>query len=83
MSAVSSRRLAIPVTVRVLASPDGVPLLVGNATVESVLEEWVVEDGWWTSCPLRRRYFELILVHGRNAVLFQDLARGRWYRQRD
>jgi len=47
-----------------------------------VLEEWVVEDRWWTGHALRRRYFELVLGDGRNAVVFHDLARRSWYSQR-
>jgi hypothetical protein len=50
--------------------------------VEAVSEEWVVEDRWWTGAPLRRRYFELILADGRNAVVFRDMREGRWYLQR-
>ncbi len=32
--------------------------------------------------PLRRRYWELIGVRGRNIVVFHDLDTGRWYVQR-
>lgn len=45
-------------------------------------ERWVVEDRWWTGRPLRRRYFELVLADGRDVVVFQDLATGRWFEQR-
>jgi hypothetical protein len=41
--------------------------------VEAVVEEWVVEDRWWTGRPIKRRYFELVLADGRNAVVFRDL----------
>ncbi len=50
--------------------------------VESVREEWVVEDRWWTSRPLRRRYFELVLANGRNTVVYRDLVDGGWLSQR-
>lgn len=50
--------------------------------VESVLEEWVVEDRWWTGRPLRRRYFECVLENGRNVVVFHDLVQRRWFEQR-
>ena len=30
--------------------------------VEAIREEWLVEDRWWTSAPLRRHYFELVLA---------------------
>jgi hypothetical protein len=47
-----------------------------------VLEEWVVEDRWWTARPIRRRYFELVLAGGRNAVVFRDLGGRGWFEQR-
>ena len=50
--------------------------------VDSVREEWVVEDRWWTGRPLRRRYFELVLKDGRNIVVFRDLVTGGWFLQR-
>ena len=40
------------------------------------------EEGWWTRTPLRRRYFDLVLADGRNAVVFLDRRRARWYAQR-
>ena len=71
MSAAASRRLVRP---RCLPGPP--------ESVEAVREEWVVEDRWWTSDPLRRHYFELVLSDGRNLVVFQDLVTGRWFEQR-
>ncbi len=64
------------------AAATGVPVVVGRTPVESVREDWVVEDRWWTGEPLRRRYFELVLSDGRNVVVFHDLMRARWYLQR-
>jgi hypothetical protein len=66
----------------VRADEHGVPTALGRGTVDCVREDWVVEDRWWTGKPLRRRYFELVLADGRNAVVFHDLVRGRWYLQR-
>jgi hypothetical protein len=59
-----------------------VPAALGSTPVESVREEWVVEDRWWTGRLLRRRYFELVLADGRNVTVFRDLVRGRWFVQR-
>jgi hypothetical protein len=59
-----------------------VPALVGTLPVEAMLEEWFVEDRWWTGRPVRRRYFELVLAGGRNAVVFKDLVGGQWFAQR-
>jgi hypothetical protein len=55
---------------------------LGGVRVESVSEEWVVEDRWWMEEALRRRYFELVLADGRNAVVFCDLGEGKWFEQR-
>jgi hypothetical protein len=74
--------LAAPRPARVRAGARGVPVAVDALAVESVLEEWVVEDRWWTGRPLRRRYFECVLANGRNAVVFRDLVRRRWFEQR-
>ncbi len=75
------RRLSTPRPARVTVSASGLPAAVGDVAVEGVAEDWVVEDRWWTGRPLRRRYFELVLVDGRNAVVFRDLERGRWFVQ--
>jgi hypothetical protein len=77
-----SRRLSMPRPVAVHAGAGGVPAALAGTPVEAVREEWVVEDGWWTRRPLRRRYFELVLGDGRNIVVFHDLTGGRWYVQR-
>jgi hypothetical protein len=68
--------------VEVCAGPGGAPVAFAGREVDAVREEWVVEDRWWTSRPLRRRYFELVLIDGRNAVVFRDLVDGRWFVQR-
>ncbi|MGH2957352.1 MAG: hypothetical protein ACRDL6_10195 [Solirubrobacterales bacterium] len=72
---------------------DGTPRAVGRLAVESVREEWLVEDGWWTRKPLRRRYYELVLEDGSDVVVFCEPASSggsrlrapshNWYRQRD
>jgi hypothetical protein len=79
---VGLRRLATPRPVAVRTGERGVPSIVGRLPVEAMLEEWVVEDRWWTGKPVRRRYFELVLVNGRNVVVFKDLVGGRWFAQR-
>jgi hypothetical protein len=75
-------RLGVPRRASVQAGPGGVPASVGRTRVETVNEDWVVEDRWWTGRPLRRRYFEVVLVDGRNVVVFLDLITGRWFSQR-
>jgi hypothetical protein len=75
-------RLGAPEPASVSADDQGVPHTVGRAPVDSVREEWVVEDRWWTGRPLRRRYFELVLQDGSNVVVFCEPEDGRWFRQR-
>jgi CO dehydrogenase/acetyl-CoA synthase delta subunit len=76
------RRLAVPRRVAVSTAEDGQPLQVAEQSVESVRESWLVEDRWWTDRPLRRRYWEVVTVSGRDEVVFCDLQNGRWWRQR-
>ena len=77
-----SRRLGSPLPVAVRAGDEGTPVEVAGTTVDTVREEWVVEDRWWTRSPLRRRYFELILADGTRTVVFRDLVAGGWFSQR-
>ena len=78
----ASKPLALPRRARVEAAPDGRPAAFAGVAVMAIREEWVVEDRWWTSRPLRRRYFELVLADGRNAVVYRDLVDGGWLSQR-
>jgi len=78
----AARRLSPPRPVRVEKGPEGAPETVSGEAVEAVLEDWVVEDRWWTGRPLRRRYFEVLLADGRDAVVFIDLTSGCWFAQR-
>jgi hypothetical protein len=57
--------------------------MLGRAPIEAVLEDWLVEDRWWSANPIRRRYLELVTDRGRCVVVFRDLVTGRWYVQRD
>jgi hypothetical protein len=75
------RRLYVPWRARVEVDAEGVPRAVEGIAVAAVREEWVVEDRWWTLRRLWRHYFELVLVDGRNVVVFRN-SDGRWYRQR-
>jgi hypothetical protein len=78
----SMHRLGAPRRATVEVGPGGIPARVGRTKVETINEDWVVEDRWWTGRPLRRRYFELVMVDGRNVVVFLDLITGRWFAQR-
>ena len=76
------RRIGEPQPVAVRAGEGGAPASVGDRTVASVRESWLVEDRWWTPAPLRRRYWEVVTTCGRNLVVFRDLERGGWFSQR-
>jgi hypothetical protein len=76
------RRLYAPRPARVRTGADGVPLAVESVAVESVREQWLVEDRWWTERPLRRRYFELVLADGRDLVVFEAEDSASWFAQR-
>ena len=79
----SRRGIYRPCAVEVDAGADGVPGAVGRSRVESVREEWLVEDRWWTPSPLSRRYFELVLADGRDLVFYREPAvGGGWFEQR-
>jgi hypothetical protein len=67
-----------PVRVRVR---EGVPVEVDGTCVGECLEDWLVEGWWWTERPIRRRYWELVSITGRNRVVFHDLMAGGWYAQ--
>ena len=76
------RRINEPQTVLVEAHVDGSPKRVNRAPVALVREEWRVVDRWWTEEPIARRYFEVVLQSGENAVVFRDEQRSCWYTQR-
>jgi hypothetical protein len=67
-----------PIHVRVR---DGEPIEVDGERVAEQVEDWLVEGWWWTERPVRRRYWELVTVTGRNRVVFHDLRTGGWYAQ--
>jgi hypothetical protein len=75
------RPLNLPCVARVLSSQSGAPLEVNGEEMDAVRESWLVEDRWWTDRPLRRRYWEIVSVRGRNLIVFHDLCAGGWFTQ--
>ena len=65
-----------------LAGPGGRPLSVEGHEVVAVRESWLIEDRWWTDRPLRRRYWEVVTIDGRDLVVFRELGEGRWFAHR-
>lgn len=49
--------------------------------VVQIREIWRIDDEWWRE-PVSRLYFEVVLENGKRSVLYRDLARGGWHRQR-
>ena len=61
---------------------DGTPSSVNRQAVALVREEWRIVDRWWTEEPVTRRYFDVVLESGQNAVVFRDEDRACWFSQR-
>ena len=61
---------------------DGTPREVNRRPVLVVREEWRVVDRWWTDEPVDRRYFDVVLETGENAVVYRDDETGSWFTQR-
>jgi len=64
------------------ANFDGTPWEVNRRPVALVREEWRVVDRWWTEEPVHRRYFDVVLEGGENAVVYRDEEAGGWFSQR-
>jgi hypothetical protein len=77
----SARRLNEP-RPALVREERGIPVEVGRESVAVVREEWRVVDRWWTERPVRRRYFDVVLESGRNAVVYRDEGGGEWFAQR-
>jgi hypothetical protein len=78
----AARQLYAPRPAAVRVDDRGRPKALAGAAVETIREDWWVEDRWWTGRPLRRHYYELILANGRSATVFCDVRTGRWHGQR-
>ena len=78
----SARRLNAPRPALVEGHADGTPRCVNRQGVAVVREEWRVVDRWWTEEPVDRRYFDVVLESGENAVVYRDEEVGQWFTQR-
>ncbi len=78
----TTRRLNEPRPALVEAAFDGTPWQVDRKPVAALREEWRVVDRWWTEEPVSRRYFDVVLESGENAVVFRDEEHGAWFTQR-
>ena len=75
-------RLNQPRPAVVEARVDGTPVRVNRQPVALLREEWRVVDRWWTEEPVHRRYFDVVLETGENAVVYRDDDAGSWFTQR-
>ena len=82
MRTAAPRILGAPRSVRVGADGTGAPRSLDGKPVATVRDEWRVDEGWWTGRPVRRRYFDVVMADGRNAVVFCDRRTGHWFTQR-
>ena len=78
----SAGRLNTPRAAVVTTSFGGTPSHVNRQPVALVREEWRVVDRWWTEEPIARRYFDVVLQSGENAVVFRDEQKECWFTQR-
>ena len=78
----AARRLNEPRAALVEEHADGTPRRVNRQGVALLREEWRVVDRWWTEEPVARRYFDVVLESGENAVVFRDEERSCWFTQR-
>ena len=78
----TARRLNAPRPALVEPHADGSPRRVNRRGVTVLREEWRVVDRWWTEEPVARRYFDLVLETGENAVVYHDDEAGLWFTQR-
>ena len=78
----NAQQLNKPRSALVEAHADGTPRRVNRQAVGIVREEWRVVDRWWTDEPVHRRYFDLVLETGENAVVYHDDDAGTWFTQR-
>jgi hypothetical protein len=78
----SARRLNQPRPALVEGHADGTPRRVNRQDVALVREVWRVVDRWWTEEPVHRRYFDVVLETGENAVVYHDDDAKRWFTQR-
>ena len=79
------RALNVPQRVQVELDEQRRPRVVmrepGNVKrVESLGENWRMDDEWWRQ-PIVRRYVEVVLEGGGRVVLFEDLMTGEWFAQ--
>ena len=78
----NAQRLNQPRAALVEAHADGTPRRINRCGVAVLREEWRIVDRWWTEDPVDRRYFDVVLETGENAVVYRDGETRAWFTQR-
>lgn len=73
----------VSVSMNSQAMPSAVTVGKRRYPVSSVIDRWLIEEGWWRQWPTRRLYFRVELQNYRDLVLYRDLDNGQWWLQRD
>ncbi len=80
------RPLNRPVPVDVRETADGAPgsLSTGRRSLEvtEVRDVWDLQEEWWRSSLIARRYYDVTLEDGSSTVIFRDQSDGAWYTQK-
>ena len=80
------RPLNQPVSVHVRETSEHAPASVtvarGDLEVVEIRDAWDIQEEWWRSSPIDRRYYDLTLSDGRGILVFHNLVDGRWYTQK-
>ena len=81
--------LNMPVPVQVIATLDGklariVETRKGRlirSQVDRVMDIWELDDEWWRTRPIKRRYCKLLMDSGGVLTVFKDLTSDELFRQ--
>lgn len=81
----SFRSLNIPHAINVKVNKNGAPIAVWLwqrwIQIDSVDDQWHLEDEWWRKRPINRTYFSFLLENETRVTVYHDHINGQWYRQ--
>ncbi len=79
-------KLNTPEPIPVKEDRSGSPVMVKTASrpvgIQAIDDSWRIDDEWWRSEPVSRRYYSVLLISGQRLVLYKDLVANRWYKQK-
>ena len=80
------RALNPPVAVEVKSDDQGTPMALKIRgrwlNVESLVDQWRIDDEWWREQAISRIYCECLIDQGLQVIIFQNLVTNQWYQQR-